>query len=61
MGAFDIAVAQYKLSKLLFKFTDATRFLELGIEQDLALYGDNSTVIEEDRKLCLRLKQGYVP
>jgi hypothetical protein len=61
MGAFDIALAQYKLSKLTSKLADAIRLLELVIELDLMYYGDNSAVTEEDRKLCLQLKEGYIP
>ena len=40
---------------------DAIRLLELVIELDLIYYGDNSAVTEEDRKLCLQLKEGYIP
>lgn len=61
MGAFDITLAQYKLNVLPAKFTDAVRFLELVIKLDFILYGDNSAVTEADRRLYLRLKQGYDP
>jgi hypothetical protein len=61
MGAFNIALSQYKLSKLASKLADAIRLLELVIELDLMYYGDNSAVTEEDRKLCLQLKEGYIP
>jgi hypothetical protein len=41
------------------KFTDAVRFLELVIKLDFIFYGHNSAVTEDDRRLYLRLKQGY--
>ena len=43
------------------QLTGATRLLELVVELDLEFYGDNSVVTEEDRRLCLQLKQGYLP
>jgi hypothetical protein len=61
MGAFDIALAQYRLSSLMSKLADAIRLLELVIELDLMYYGDNSAVTEGDRKLCLQLKKYYIP
>jgi hypothetical protein len=61
MGAFDMALAQYKLSKLVPKRADAIRFLGLVIELDLVYCGDDSAVTEEDRRLCLGFKDGYVP
>jgi hypothetical protein len=52
---------EYKLSKLASKLADAITLLELVIELDLMYYGDNSAVMEEDRRLCLQLKEGYIP
>ena len=61
LEAFAVAIIQYKLDRLPSKLTEAIKFLELVIEQDLMFYGSNSATTAEDRNLYLRLKQGHVP
>lgn len=59
--AFDVAIAQYKLTPRPSKLADASKFLELAREIDLLFLGEESDIVKESERLYLQLKQGRVP
>ncbi|EJT69637.1 hypothetical protein GGTG_12521 [Gaeumannomyces tritici R3-111a-1] len=61
LGAFDIALAQYKMRRLRSKLGDAIKLLELVIEADRIYYGDTSAVTQEHEGLYNRLQGGDIP
>ncbi|KAJ2893372.1 SET domain-containing protein 5 [Zalerion maritima] len=60
-GAFDIAIAQYKLRPLRITLKRAIRLLELIMEQDMRNRGENSDITQENKKLYARLQRGDIP
>lgn len=61
LGAFDIALAQYKMKRLRSKLGDAVKLLELVIEADKIYYGATGAVTQEDKRLYSRLQRGDIP
>lgn len=61
MLAFDIAIAQYKLTAVPSKLVDAIQFLELAREFEILFCCEESETQKESGRLLLQLTQGCIP
>ncbi|KXX77141.1 SET domain-containing protein 5 [Madurella mycetomatis] len=61
LGAFDIALAQYKLQQRQPRLRDAIKLLEQVTRLDKIYFGNNSAITQEHQRIYIGLKRGYVP
>ncbi len=61
LGAFDIALAQYKMRRLESKLADAVKLWQLVVEADRLYFGDTHAVTREDEEVYEKLQKGDIP